>query len=76
MQICKHNDGKGRCAVSGEHCTDGPCDCEELVEYEPVRHGRWKSVGLSSLKCSRCGYVDAYKMHYNGCPNCGAKMKM
>ena len=44
------------------------------IEAEPVRHGRWKSVGLSSLKCSRCGYVDDYKMHYKGCPECRAKM--
>lgn len=39
MNICKHNDGMGRCGISGEYCVDGPCHCEELIEYEPVRHG-------------------------------------
>lgn len=41
MKICKHNDGLGRCGISGEYCVEGPCHCEELIEYEPVRHGRW-----------------------------------
>lgn len=49
-------------------------DAQPTIEAEPVRHGRWKSVGLSSLKCSRCGYIDDYKMHYKGCPECRAKM--
>ena len=39
MKICKHNDGLGRCGISGEYCVEGPCHCEELIEYEPVRHG-------------------------------------
>lgn len=76
MQICKHNDGKGRCAVSGEHCTDGPCDCEELVEYEPVRHGVWVVTDKKECwhYCSECGCKPIYKYPY--CPNCGAEMKM
>lgn len=44
------------------------------IEAEPVKHGRWKSVGLASLKCSVCGYVDDHKMYYKGCPECRAKM--
>lgn len=50
-----------------------PCiECSQYAEQE--RHGRWKSVGLASLKCSVCGYVDDHKMYYKGCPECRAKM--
>jgi hypothetical protein len=54
-------------------------DCNDIarfptVEAEPIRHGRWISVGLASLKCSKCKYVDDYKMYYKRCPECGAWM--
>lgn len=45
-----------------------------LAEVEPVNHGWWKSVGLASLKCSECGFIDDYKMHFKNCPECRAKM--
>lgn len=86
MKICVHNDGLGRCAVSGEHCTDGPCDCENLVEFEPVRHGRWEGTAdgywngepvYDIWNCSECGF-DAdgadEKPDWKYCPHCGAKM--
>ena len=71
MQICKHNDGKGRCAVFGEHCTDGPCDCEELVEYEPVRHGRWvdrygNKYANHLYECSECKEKALYRFEVDG----------
>jgi hypothetical protein len=84
MKICVHNDGLGRCAVSGEHCTDGPCDCEDLVEYEPVRHGRWitqwcdnNMIGHEYAECSVCGcsMLDTNQFwNSKYCPHCGAKM--
>lgn len=83
MKICVHNDGLGRCAVSGEHCTDGPCDCEDLVEYEPVRRGRWVDN-----HCTECGKMPMgtemwdrldvepprFEWFMDYCPCCGAKM--
>ena len=62
MKICKHNDGLGRCGISGEYCVEGPCHCEELIEYEPVRHGVWSTgyynyEGVYVRDCSYCGYA-------------------
>lgn len=81
MKICVHNDGLGRCSVSGEHCTDGPCDCEDLVEFEPVRHGVWVSRFAKHWKgkdeCGKCGFHEKDHRdlsHYKYCPNCGVKM--
>ena len=39
-----------------------------------IVHGRWKSLGLCSLECSVCGFVDIHKMLFKHCPECGAKM--
>ena len=56
------------------------------VEAEPVRHGRWEIVIVSTSnpyeseieeKCSLCGrFVQRYgtQPQDNYCPNCGAKM--
>ena len=41
----------------------------------PVRKGRWESDGLSSLKCSDCGYLDDMKMYPSYCPDCGCFMR-
>ena len=46
-----------------------------VTDVEEVKCGRWKSVGLSSFKCSKCGYVDDWKMEYRYCPDCGAYMR-
>lgn len=60
---------------------NGPWRFESLIEsvpsadVEPVRYGLWKSDGLSSLKCSVCGFVDDHKMYYKNCPECRAKMR-
>ena len=77
MKICKHNDGLGRCGISGEYCVEGPCHCEELIEYEPVRHGRWVCGDYYDIGdvCSECDWDSGVvnpTLRY--CPNCGAKM--
>ena len=42
ISICRHNkNGTGYCERLGEYCVEGPCTAEELIEYAPVRHGRW-----------------------------------
>ena len=44
-------------------------------DVAPVRKGRWESDGLSSLKCSDCGYLDDMKMYHRYCPDCGCFMR-
>lgn len=45
------------------------------VEAEPIKHGRWKSLGKYDRECSCClGIVDVTNYRY--CPNCGAKMDL
>ena len=46
----------------------------QVVDAEPVRHGKWVEAykGLSSCKCSVCNAV--YETETNYCPKCGAKM--
>lgn len=46
-----------------------------IADVAPVRKGRWESVGLSSLKCSDCGYLDDVKMYHRYCPDCGCFMR-
>ena len=46
-----------------------------VADVSPVRKGRWESVGLSSLKCSDCGYLDDMKMYHRYCPDCGCFMR-
>ena len=70
----------GRCIYIIEHC--------HTVEAEPVRHGRWEIVIVSTSnpyeseieeKCSICGRcVQRYgaQPQDNYCPYCGAKMDL
>lgn len=74
MKICKHNDGLGRCGISGEYCVEGPCHCEELIEYEPVRHGRWENYSTTMQECSVCKRHTP-RHRYTFCPHCGADMR-
>jgi hypothetical protein len=48
----------------------------EIVEYAPVKLGRWKLVDFAgNMRCSVCGEVDGeFGYEYNYCPNCGARM--
>lgn len=90
--ICRHNkNGTGYCECLGEYCVEGPCTAEELIEYAPVRHGRWEPTMTSKTvsfylalgwKCSCCGCEiedKSEKLHYpkhlKYCWNCGAKME-
>lgn len=56
---------------------DGIEDCE-IVEAEPVRHGRWicckGSNGKDYRKCSECLHTQDITGLLNYCPNCGARM--
>lgn len=69
--------------VSEEDAGDrrGVETCIKVLEQAPaadvveVKHGRWKSVGLAGLRCSKCGHEDHWKMYYSYCPNCGADMR-
>ena len=47
-------------------------DIDDAPTVDPVKHGRWKKVGVSCWECSVCGVF----LNCNGlyCPNCGAKM--
>ena len=47
----------------------------KAADVVPVRKGRWESDGLSSLKCSDCGYLDDMKMYHRYCPDCGCFMR-
>lgn len=64
----------------GEDWSVGVCIAQTELQFaptikaEPVKHGWWKSVGLASLKCSKCGFIDDHKMHFKNCPECRAKM--
>ena len=59
------------------------------ADVEPVVHGRWLNFynDFSCAECGRCGTIfevtdnesdeglwNAFKLSYNYCPNCGAKM--
>ena len=48
---------------------------QKAADVAPVRKGRWESDGLSSLKCSDCGYLDDMKMYHRYCPDCGCFMR-
>ena len=47
----------------------------DAADVVKVRKGRWESVGMSSLKCSDCGYLDDMKMYHRYCPDCGCFMR-
>lgn len=47
----------------------------KAADVAPVRKGRWETIGLSSLKCSKCGYLDDLKMYHRYCPDCGCFMR-
>ena len=63
-------------------CCIGMIQCEDVIEAEPVRHGRWicPDYDFSDYwKCSACNEEFYFEYdpseglcHY--CPNCGAKM--
>lgn len=82
--ICRHNkNGTGYCECLGEYCIEGPCTAEELIEYAPVRHGRWVKWAVDiperPYHCSSCGWSnhhipDSVMVLLERCPHCGALM--
>lgn len=86
IKICKHNiDGFGSCDIAADGvCVQGPCHAEELVEYAPVVHGEWRTIGANfdRLFCSSCGQAALpnvkmlahFAITFKFCPLCGAKM--
>ena len=74
ISICRHNkNGTGYCEYFGEYCVEGPCNAEELLEYAPVRHGRWMPYSTTMMICSVCERHTA-KHRFEYCPHCGCKM--
>lgn len=77
-KFCIHSDGLGYCDVLSDYtvphyCVEGPCPHEIIVEYDPVRHGRWiKHEGYD--ECNLCHTKTIFGHNY--CPNCGAKMEV
>lgn len=60
---------------------EGPCKAEELIEYAPVRYGRWiKSSVPDIYQCSYCKMPTKMDELCDSetlrafCPNCGAIM--
>lgn len=51
-------------------------DNAPAVDAEPVRHGKWKSMGDCGVtECSACEWnTEEYVGDYKYCPCCGAKM--
>lgn len=51
-------------------------DDAPAVDAEPVRHGKWKSMGDCGVtECSACEWnIEEYVGDYKYCPCCGAKM--
>lgn len=42
FEFCTHEQHGGVCKLTGEYCSLGPCPNEDIEEFVPVRHGRWK----------------------------------
>jgi hypothetical protein len=83
-KFCIHESHAGICEKTGEYCSEGPCPYEDMVDYAPVRYGKWVHSEIEDddwgrtfheWTCSVCGYSVAYNhTGENYCPNCGAKM--
>ena len=53
-----------------------------LGKKDALKHGRWEEVigkgifGKRYLRCSNCESENGLMIHFNYCPNCGAKMDL
>lgn len=77
-EFCIHEEHGGICEKLGTYCNLGACPYEDLVEYAPVKRGRWGRIYKSGVKVdegvvsSCCDMWNERRSHY--CPNCGANM--
>lgn len=55
----------------------GRMNCEEAIEAEPVRHGKWLKNNNGTYTCSECKSWIPNEQHYYAryCLFCGAKME-
>ncbi len=83
FEFCTHEQHGGVCKLTGEYCSLGPCPNEDIEEFVPVRHGRWKyNTDFQVWNCSECGenphkgtgVVAAAEKLPAYCPHCGAIM--
>lgn len=83
IKFCTHEKHGGVCALTEGYCNLGACQYEELKEFVPVRHGRWKyNTDFQIWNCSECGenphkgtgvvVVEENLPAY--CPHCSARM--
>lgn len=83
-KFCIHSNGLGYCDIlsddkTRQYCVGGPCPHEKIVEYAPVKHGRWVyDEHEMEYSCSECLIsapigMSSYILH-KYCPNCGARM--
>ena len=73
-KFCIHEQHAGICEKTGSYCNEGVCPYEEMVDYAPVRRGRWIEEDGIQI-CSECGEEhewEDYRAPY--CDTCGAKM--
>lgn len=83
IKICRYNkNATGWCEKMKDYCAEGPCDSEEMVEYAPVKYGRWEESEQYKgyCLCSQChncyielGFTEKNKFRH--CPSCGAIME-
>ena len=62
--------------LNGDICIDG---LKMLPSAQPKK-GKWivganHGLGVKTLTCSECGYVEVSSHILNFCPNCGARME-
>ena len=83
FEFCTQEQHGGVCKRTREYCSLGPCPDEDIKEFVPVRHGRWKyNTDFQVWNCSECGenphkgtgVVAAAEKLPAYCPHCGARM--
>lgn len=71
-KFCIHSDGLGYCDVLSDdtvhhYCVEGPCPHEKIVEYAPVKLGRWVDryggkYANNLFECSECKESALYEL--------------
>ena len=71
--MCNHCGAS--CNLEDECCSNvDAVENQPTIGSEPVKHGRWRGVGMGDYSCSICGEEISGNYH-NYCPNCGADMR-